>query len=100
MFIVDRDTIFDFSVFSFLAVSASATDCVERLISKMTHIVSSGTLKTTTTITTFIQLTYLSELIWVKSGPHVRNFWNSSQNPFITVPINHQAPTDQTLSVC
>jgi len=37
VFIVDRDTIRGFSVFSvFLSVSTSATDCLERLTSEMT----------------------------------------------------------------
>ena len=43
--ILDRDIILDFSVFShLLVVSASATDCLDRLVSEMTYIVSSGTL--------------------------------------------------------
>jgi len=38
VFIVDRDIVLDFSVFSpFLVVSTSATDCLERLVSKMTY---------------------------------------------------------------
>ena len=51
MFIVDRDIIMlDFSVFSHcLFVSTSATDCLERLVSKMTCYVSSGMLNSTTT---------------------------------------------------
>jgi len=39
----------DFSVFSFLFVSTSATDCLERHISEMTCYVSSGLLNSTTT---------------------------------------------------
>ena len=50
VFIVDRDFVLDFSVFSlFLVVSTSATDCLGRLISEMTSIVWSGTLNFTTT---------------------------------------------------
>ena len=53
MFIVDRDIIVEFSVFSpFLVVNrvgTSATDCLERLVSEITCIVLSGTINSTTT---------------------------------------------------
>ena len=49
MFIVDRDIILDFCVFFFLVVSSSATDCLERLVSKMTYNASSGMLNPATT---------------------------------------------------
>jgi len=43
VFIVDRDIMLDFSEFtSFLFVSTSATDCLERLVSEMACYVSSG----------------------------------------------------------
>jgi len=46
VFIVDRDIILDFSVFSpFLVVSASAADCLEILDSKVTYYASSGIFK-------------------------------------------------------
>ena len=51
MFIVDRNIILDFSVFSpFLVVSTSATDCLERPVSEMTYDVLSGMLNSATTI--------------------------------------------------
>jgi len=57
LFIVVRDSILDFSVFSpfLVVISTSATDCRESVISKVICYVLSGTLNsTTTTATTYV----------------------------------------------
>ena len=47
MFIVDSDIIFDICVFSFVVVSTSATNCLERLVSEVNYYVLSGMLSST-----------------------------------------------------